>query len=173
MQPLKDAEGGSGVNAGEEVSFTIGVSQCHRKENSAFVLVLVLDPKKLSFGTSLPASPGNGIVVDNAMHQRGGNPLALRRLENVQPILAVSDQPSFVEGNPLAHICPAVPVQPLQIGRGILSQFERLEIGSSRAVPRGVLMFEEISDSGVYQLIRARVFPASNAVQHHVFDFRL
>ena len=52
--------------------------------------------RKLSFGTSLPAAPGNGIFLDYPMHQRGVDPLALRGLEDVQAVLAVSDQPSFV-----------------------------------------------------------------------------
>jgi hypothetical protein len=45
VQPLKNAEGSSGINAREEIGFNVGVTQRHREENSAFVLVLVLDTK--------------------------------------------------------------------------------------------------------------------------------
>jgi len=55
------------------------------------------------------------------MHQRRVDSLVLRGLENVHAILPVSDQPSFVEGHPLAHVCRAIPLQPLQIGWRILS----------------------------------------------------
>ena len=89
------------------------------------------------------------------MHQRRVDALALRGLKNVKAILAVSDQPPFVEGDPLAHVCRAIPVQPLQISRGILSQFQRLQIGFSRPLRRDVLILEEISHSGIYQLARA------------------
>jgi hypothetical protein len=41
------------------------------------------------------------------MHQRRVDSLVLRVLENVHTILPVSDQPSFVEGHPLAHVCRA------------------------------------------------------------------
>lgn len=64
------------------------------------------------------------MFLDDAMHQREADTLGQRGLVKVEAVLAVSDQPSFVEGHPLAHVCRAIPVQPLQIGRGILSQFQ-------------------------------------------------
>ena len=64
------------------------------------------------------------------MHQRRVDALALRGLKKVKAILAVSDQPPFVDGDPLAHVCRAIPMQPFQIGRGIPGQLQRLQIRS-------------------------------------------
>jgi len=111
--------------------------------------------RKLSFGTRLPAAPGNAIFLDNSMHHRRVDPLALGGLEYVDAIIAMSDQPSFMKGHPLAHVSRAIPVQPLQIGSGILGQFQRLQMRSPSPLRRGVLTFEEISHSSVYQLARA------------------
>ncbi len=47
------------------------------------------------------------------MHQRRVDALAPRGVENVQAILAMSDQASFMEGHPLAYVCSAIRVQPL------------------------------------------------------------
>ena len=110
--------------------------------------------RKLSFGTSLPAGPEKGVFLDDAMHQRV-DPLGLRGMENLEAVLAVSDQPSLIKGHPLAHECLAIPLQPLQIGRGILREFQRLQIELSGPLRRNVRILEEIPHSSIYQLARA------------------
>ena len=111
--------------------------------------------RKLSFGTSLqPAGPEKGVFLDNAMHQRV-DPLGLRGMENLKVVFAVSDQPSLIEGHPLAHVCLAIPLDPFQTGRGILRQFQRLQIDFSGPPRCDVVILEEISHSSIYQLGRA------------------
>ncbi|HEV3199275.1 MAG TPA: hypothetical protein VGZ73_15285 [Bryobacteraceae bacterium] len=50
---------------------------------------------------------------------------------------------------------PPVPLDPFQIGRGILREFQRVEIDFSGPLRRDVFILEEISHSGIYQLARA------------------
>jgi len=105
------------------------------------------------------------------MPQRRVDPLAPSGVENVQTVLAVSDQPPFVSGHPFAHVSRAIPMQPLRIGRGIPGQFQRFQIRRSRPRRRGVFTFEEISHGSIYQLARAGIFPALDAVQDHALNF--
>ena len=75
--------------------------------------------------------------------------------------MAVRDQPPFVKRHPFARVSRAIQMQPLRIGRGIPCEFQRFQIGSSRPLRCGVLIFEEISHSGIYQFARARETPGA------------
>ena len=93
----------------EEIGLATGVSQRYRKENSAFVSVPILD-LKAEFRRRLPTAPRSGLFRGDAMHERRIDPLTLRRVENVQAVLAMGDQLSLIKSDPFAHMSSTIPM---------------------------------------------------------------
>jgi hypothetical protein len=44
------------------------------------------------------------------MHERRIDPLTLRRVENVQAVLAMGDQLSLIKSDPFAHMSSTIPM---------------------------------------------------------------
>lgn len=80
------------------------------------------------------------------------------------------DQCSLIKGNPLALVRCAIHVQPVQIGRRILSQLQGSWIAFSGLFQAAALMLQEIPHGGVQQLARGGVFSGTHAFQYHPLD---